>query len=93
MGSLATPSRGRNRASPNADGRYDVGQFFIAIDPGRFRDQGDFGCRQLGAEAIVVEGAIGHGHETTLAVHQIQGEVARNIVDDKSAPVGAGHDR
>jgi len=41
-GALATPSRNRNRDSPNTEGRYDVGQFFIAIDPGRFRDEGDF---------------------------------------------------
>ncbi len=41
-GALATPSRGRNRASPNAKGRYDVGHFFVAIDPGRFGAEGAF---------------------------------------------------
>ncbi len=41
-GALATPSRGRTRPSANAEGGYDVGHFFIAMDPGRFRDQGGF---------------------------------------------------
>lgn len=41
-GAIATPVRNKGRASPNADGYFDVGHFFMAIDPGCFREPGAF---------------------------------------------------
>ncbi len=41
-GALTAPSRGRNRPGANGQGRFDVGHFFIAIDPARFREAGAF---------------------------------------------------
>lgn len=45
-GAIATPLRNRadgpSRTSPNADNLYDVGHFFVAVDPKAFREPGEF---------------------------------------------------